>query len=125
MRKGIFTFKLQPRQPRVIDVQPPGPSLAAPQTRVRRPRERLREESGAAHRGCWRVPGGEGSGQKGMPLPRRAGNSRWGRGAWEACISPRAGSQGNSLLETAQTSLRDTWKILSDAGWKKEVNGET
>lgn len=64
---------------------------------------------GAPPEGEWSCPPGlpacpglslsTGSGQKGMPLPRRAGNSRWGRGAWEASISPQARSQRNSSLE--------------------------
>lgn len=119
MRKGIFTFELQPRRPRVIDVQPPGPSLTAPETHVQRPWGAPPGGERSCSLGLPACPGlscSEGSGQKGMPLLRRAGNSRWGRRAWEACISPRAGSQRNSLLEMAQTSLHDTWKILSDAG---------
>ena len=58
MRKGIFTFELQPRWPRVTDVQPPGPSLPAAWTHVRRPRgSSSGRRTELLTRGCRRVPG--------------------------------------------------------------------
>lgn len=54
MQEGMSRLGCSPADPGAIGVQPPGHSLTVPQPS---PREPLRKESGAAHRGCRRVLG--------------------------------------------------------------------